>query len=43
MGENGRRYFLERFERKTITKQWKEVLEAVRSREYAVGKMEAQG
>ena len=26
MGENGRRYFLEHFERKIITKQWKDVL-----------------
>lgn len=26
MGENGRKYFLEHFERKIITKQWKELL-----------------
>lgn len=28
MGENGRRYFLDHFERKKITLQWKEVLES---------------
>ena len=33
MGENGRRYFLEHFERKTVTGEWKEALEAVRSKE----------
>jgi len=33
MGENGRRYFLEHFERKTVTGEWKELLEEVRSRE----------
>ena len=33
MGENGRRYFLERFERKKITKQWKEALEKVSSKQ----------
>jgi hypothetical protein len=26
MGENGRRYFLEHFERKKITREWKELL-----------------
>jgi len=31
MEKNGRRYFLEYFERKKITKQWKKVLEAVRA------------
>ena len=31
MGKNGRRYFLEHFERKKITRQWEEVLEAVRA------------
>ena len=29
MGQNGRRYFLEHFERKTATKQWKFVLENI--------------
>ena len=33
MGENGRRYFLERFERKRVTREWKEALEAVESKE----------
>jgi len=33
MGQNGRRYFLERFERKKVTREWKEALEAVGSRE----------
>jgi glycosyltransferase involved in cell wall biosynthesis len=31
MGQNGRQYFLEHFERKKVTKQWKEVLEDVGS------------
>lgn len=29
MGENGRRYFLEHFERKIITRQWKDLLENI--------------
>lgn len=29
MGENGRKYFLDHFERKKITMQWKEVLESI--------------
>ena len=33
MGANGRRYFLEHFERKKITKQWKEMLKKVSSKE----------
>ena len=33
MGQNGRQYFLERFERKMVTREWKEALEAVRSKE----------
>jgi len=33
MGQNGRRYFLERFERKMVTREWKEALEAVKSKE----------
>ena len=27
MGKNGRQYFLERFERKTVTKEWKDILD----------------
>jgi colanic acid biosynthesis glycosyl transferase WcaI len=33
LGQNGRRYFLEHFERKKVTKQWKEVIEKVGSKE----------
>lgn len=29
LGQNGRRYFLERFERKKITKQWKKLIETI--------------
>lgn len=29
MGKNGRKYFLKHFERKKITKQWKEILETI--------------
>ncbi len=35
MGANGRIYFKEHFERKKCTKQWKDVLEEVRSKQYA--------
>lgn len=31
MGQNGRQYFLERFERKMVTREWKEALEEVRN------------
>ena len=33
MGRNGIKYFKEHFERKKVTKQWKDVLEAVSSKE----------
>lgn len=33
MGESGRKYFLEHFERKKVTAQWKEVLESIIEKE----------
>ena len=33
MGQNGRQYFLEHFERKMVTRQWKKVLEKVGRKE----------
>lgn len=35
MGENGRRYFLEHFERKKITREWKDLLQQIISADYA--------
>lgn len=40
MGANGRIYFKEHFERKEITKHWKDVLEEVSSKQEAVRSME---
>jgi len=38
MGRNGRKYLEEHFERKKITKQWKDVLEKVGSKHQEAGK-----